>query len=77
MGIAIFLLGILGIAAAIGFAVIYVAAIVMLAALAATYLVTLFILYSLLGEENTMWAVALAFPISLAGLFGINKLMNK
>ena len=77
MGIAIFLLGILGIAAVIGFAVIYVTAIVMLATLAATYLVTLVILYSLLGEENTMLAVALAFPISLGSIFAINKLMNK
>ena len=77
MGIAIFLLGILGIAAAIGFAFLYVAAIAMMAMFAAAYLVALFILYALLGEGNIGWAVVLALPASLLCLAALGKLTDK
>lgn len=77
MGIAIFLLGILGIAAAIGFVFLYVAAIAMMAMFAAAYLVVLLILYALLGEGNIGWAVVLALPSSLLCLAALGKLTDK
>jgi len=77
MGIAILLLGILGIAAAIGFAFLYVAAIFMMVALAAVYAVAFAALYFLLGEANVGWALVLALPLSLLGLATFNKFADK
>ena len=77
MGIAIFLLGILGIAAAIGFAFLYVAAIFMMIVLAAVFAVAFATLYFLLGEANVWWALVLALPLSLLGLATFNKLADK
>ncbi len=77
MGIAIFLLGILGIAAAIGFAFLYVAAIFLMVALAAVYAVAFAALYFLLGEANVGWALVLALPLSLLGLATFNKFSDK
>ncbi len=77
MGIAIFLLGILGIAAAIGFAFLYVAAIVVMVVLGAVYAVAFAALYFLLGESNVGWALVLALPLSLLGLATYNKFTDK
>ena len=77
MGIAIFLLGILGIAAAIGFAIIYVTAIVVMVVLGAVYAVAFAALYFLLGEANVGWALVLALPLSLLGLAAYNKFEDK
>ncbi len=77
MGIAIFLLGIIGIAAAIGFAFLYVAAIVVMVVLGAVYAVAFATLYFLLGEANVGWALVLALPLSLLGLATYNKFADK
>lgn len=77
MGIAIFLLGILGIAAAIGFAFLYVAAIVVMVVLGAVYAVAFAALYFLLGEANAGWALVLALPLSLLGLATFSKFTDK
>ena len=77
MGIALFLLGILGIAAVIGFAFLYVAAIVAMIVLGAVYAVAFAALYFLLGEANVGWALVLALPLSLLGLAAYNKFADK
>lgn len=73
MGIALFLLGILGIAAAIGFAFLYVAAIVAMVVFGAVFAVAFAALYFLLGEANVGWAILLALPLSLVSLVAIGK----
>ncbi len=77
MGIALFLLGILGIAAAIGFAVLYLATIVAMVVLGAVYAVAFSTLYILLGEENVGWALVMALPLSLLGLTAFSKFTDK
>lgn len=77
MGIALFLLGILGIAAAIGFAIIYAAAIIAIIVFGAVYAAAFAALYFLLGEANVGWALLLALPLSLLGLAAFSKFTDK
>jgi uncharacterized membrane protein (Fun14 family) len=76
MGIAI-LLGILGIAAVIGFAILYAVAVLAMIVLAAVYAVVFAALYFLLGETNVGWALILALPLSLLGLVAFNNVADK
>ena len=77
MGIAIFLLSILGIAAAIGFAILYAAAIIAMIVVGAVYATAFAALYFLLGEANVGWALLLALPLSLLGLAAFSKFADK
>ena len=77
MGFALIILGILAVLAAIGFAVLYAAAMIMLFALAVTYFISFFALNALLGQENIGWAIGLAIPLGLFGLAAVGKLMDK
>jgi hypothetical protein len=77
MGIAIFLLGIIGIAAAIGFAILYAAVVFAMIAIGAVYAVAFAALYFLLGEANVGWALLLALPVGLLGLAALSRFTDK
>ena len=77
MGILLFLVGIVAIISAIGFAVLYFAAMVTLFAFGAAWMVAYLSLYALVGDENALWAALLAIPLGALGLVGAGKLVDK
>lgn len=68
MGILALILGVVVILALIGFAAIYVATMLLLAAFGVSALIVFGILYAVLGEDHVGLAMLLALP---AGLLGI------
>lgn len=77
MVILLFLVGIVAIVSAIGFAMLYFAAMVALFAFGAAWLVSFLALQALLGDENALWAALLAIPLGILGLVGASKLVDK
>ena len=77
MGFALIILGIVAIFAAIGFAFLYAAVMLMLFAFGVAYFVSFFALNALLGQANIGWAIVLAIPLGLFGLAAVGKLMDK
>ena len=57
---------VLGIIAAIGFAVLYVGLMVMLAIIGVCCLLAFALLYAVLGEQNVGWAIILSLPIGIS-----------
>ncbi len=77
MGILLFMVGIVAIISAIGFAILYFAVMVALFAFVAAWLFSFPALQALLGDENALWAALVAFPLGILGLLGAGKLVDK